>query len=336
MSPGSRALVRFLQPAARFLAERRRITAGVTATLFVPAVVLLVFDSLVPFPRPGERPLYDPHGWSLGRAAAPPAAGREPAVCTAGALGGSSTRLPRFATMVWTVRPGETILGIAEQLGMNADTISSINRPGGRGVHTLAVGERIRIPNQDGVSLSVDGNLDSLAKRYDVDPDEVLEANGMTRVELRGTVNLFFPGVRLQGYDRLLALGMAVANPLAIGWQSSPFGRRPDPFTGEMSRHQGIDIAAPAGSSVRSASDGVVTAVGYNDVLGNYVIVRDPRPFFLVYGHMETVLVKQGSRVATGERIGLVGSTGKATGPHLHFEVRNKFGVPENPRWYMK
>ncbi|MCX7032020.1 MAG: LysM peptidoglycan-binding domain-containing M23 family metallopeptidase [Spirochaetes bacterium] len=321
----------------RRLEGRKRIVSGVVASLLVLTVVLLALDGIVPFPRPGEQPLYDSRGWSL--MVRPPApqdlAGSTSGPATSDAVGGSSSTAPPLSLMSWVVQPGDTIIGIAERLGMNPDTVSSLNRSNGRGVHNVVVGERILVPNQDGIKLAVRGNLDELCRQHDLDPSEVLAVNGRTRRDLAGTVILFFPGVQHEGYALSLSLGTAVTSPLGSWWQTSSYGRRADPFTGAASRHQGVDLAAPLGSAVRSVSDGTASVVAYNDVLGNYVMVRSPLNRTFVYGHMDRVFVSAGARIGQGDRIGTIGMTGKTTGPHLHFEVREN-GVPVNPRLYLR
>jgi murein DD-endopeptidase MepM/ murein hydrolase activator NlpD len=321
----------------RRLEGRKRIVSGVAASLFVAAIVLLTLDGFLPFPRPGEEPLYDSQGWSLmaRRPAAQVIAEAASAAVTTDAVGGSSSSSPPLSLMSWTVQPGDTIIGIAQRLGMNPDTISSLNRSSGRGVHNVVVGERLLVPNQDGIPLPVRGNLDTLCLQHDLDPEEVLAVNGRTRDELDGAVTLFFPGVQHEGYALSLSLGTAVTSPLSSWWQTSSYGRRADPFTGAAGTHRGIDLAAPLGSAVRSVSDGTVSAVAYNDVLGNYVMVRAPLGRTFLYGHLARVLVYVGARVGQGDRIGTIGMTGKTTGPHLHFEVREN-GVPVNPRWYLR
>jgi murein DD-endopeptidase MepM/ murein hydrolase activator NlpD len=328
------ALARWLD---RRLEGRTRIVSGVSATLLVLAIALLGLDAIVPFPRAGERPLYDARGWSLLVRRPAPRGPADPASGPASreAVGGSSTTAPPLAMMGWIVRPGDTIIGIAERLGMNPDTISSLNRSNGRGVHNVVVGERILVPNQDGIPLMVRGNLDELCRQHDLDPDEVLAANGRRREGLDGSVTLFFPGVQHEGYALRLSLGTAVTSPLGSFWQTSSYGRREDPFSGAASRHQGVDLAAPLGSAVRSVSDGTVAAVAYSSVLGNYVMVRSPLSRMFLYGHMDRVFVSAGARVGQGDRIGTIGVTGKTTGPHLHFEVREN-GVPVNPRLYLR
>jgi murein DD-endopeptidase MepM/ murein hydrolase activator NlpD len=95
-----------------------------------------------------------------------------------------------------------------------------------------------------------------------------------------------------------------------------------------------VDIAAPEGATIRSGTDGRVIAAQYDSILGNYVQVLGQVGFSYIYGHMSQILARVGAVVSTGQVIGLVGHTGYATGPHLHFEIR-KNGVPINPNNYL-
>lgn len=107
---------------------------------------------------------------------------------------------------------------------------------------------------------------------------------------------------------------------------TSPFGERGDPFTGELSFHDGVDIAAPEGTAILTAADGVVTAANRTDPWGGsygyYVRIRHDETYETLYAHCAEVLVRAGQEVRQGEIIALVGSTGNSTGSHLHFEVR--------------
>jgi murein DD-endopeptidase MepM/ murein hydrolase activator NlpD len=208
-----------------------------------------------------------------------------------------------------------------------------MNRVEGRGVHNVTVGEILRIPSQNGIYLPLAAAFDAQCRTYGVSPEDVLAANSLTRDQLSTGTRLFFPGVQHTGYARSLAVGIGVVLPIH-GWESSPYGWRADPFTGQRSFHTGVDLAAPEGSPIRSATDGIVIALGYDSMLGNYVEVRAQLGYSYVYGHMSSILAHGGTRVATGSLLGLVGHTGYATGPHLHFEVRLN-GVPQNPRNYL-
>jgi murein DD-endopeptidase MepM/ murein hydrolase activator NlpD len=103
---------------------------------------------------------------------------------------------------------------------------------------------------------------------------------------------------------------------------NSPFGRRRLP--GQAVRnHEGVDIAAPQGTGVFVAAEGSVLRTGYDAAgYGRFVEIRHPNGMSTLYGHLSRLDVASGDRLSAGERIGLVGSTGRSTGPHLHFEVR--------------
>ncbi len=114
------------------------------------------------------------------------------------------------------------------------------------------------------------------------------------------------------------------------GYLSSTFGYRRDPFTGRRKLHEGVDISAPFGTPVRVTADGVVVRVKRDPGYGLMVEVRHGKGLTTRYGHNSRVFVRPGQRVKRGDVIALVGSTGKSTGPHVHYEVRLN-GKPLNP-----
>jgi murein DD-endopeptidase MepM/ murein hydrolase activator NlpD len=115
---------------------------------------------------------------------------------------------------------------------------------------------------------------------------------------------------------------------------SSLFGNRKDPFTGRLAFHPGIDFAAPQGTTVLSAGAGVVSFVGQISGYGNAIEITHPSGVISLYGHLSAFLTEQGDKVDTGTPIGRVGSTGRSTGPHLHFEVR-RADASVNPAPYL-
>ncbi len=115
---------------------------------------------------------------------------------------------------------------------------------------------------------------------------------------------------------------------------SSPFGWRNAPIGSGGERHRGIDIPAPTGTPVYSATDGVVISSGWNGSYGNAVMIKYTDNIVIVYGHNSSLVVSAGQRVSKGQVISLVGSTGNSTGPHLHFEVRYN-GYPVDPLKYL-
>jgi murein DD-endopeptidase MepM/ murein hydrolase activator NlpD len=106
------------------------------------------------------------------------------------------------------------------------------------------------------------------------------------------------------------------------GRLTSRYGPRTDPFTGRLRLHRGIDIAAPAGTPFHAASPGTVVFAGLLSDYGNTVIVEDPDGNRTLYGHAARVLVRAGDTVDAQQPLGFVGSTGRSTGPHLHFEAQ--------------
>lgn len=117
--------------------------------------------------------------------------------------------------------------------------------------------------------------------------------------------------------------------------QSSGFGNRTDPFTGGRAFHSGLDFAAPTGSTVLSAGKGVVSFVGTRSGYGKMVEVRHDNGLVTRYGHLSGYLSREGQQVNTGTPIALVGSTGRSTGPHLHFEVR-RADTALNPKPFLE
>ena len=110
----------------------------------------------------------------------------------------------------------------------------------------------------------------------------------------------------------------------------SPFGGRNDPFSGEGAFHTGIDLAVPVGTPVDVTADGIVVSAGWSGDYGKLVVVDHGNGLETYYAHLSQVLVVAGEEVRRGEVIALSGGTGRATGPHIHYEVR-LHGTPVNP-----
>ncbi|HQR04358.1 MAG: M23 family metallopeptidase [Proteobacteria bacterium] len=123
--------------------------------------------------------------------------------------------------------------------------------------------------------------------------------------------------------------------PLDTPWNASTFGWRADPFTGERAMHEGVDFSAEQGTVIKAAAAGIVVTAGYRPDYGNMVEIDHGNDLTTRYGHASKVLVEPGSLVKRGQPIALVGSTGRSTGPHLHFEVRYK-GVAQNPNRFLE
>jgi murein DD-endopeptidase MepM/ murein hydrolase activator NlpD len=117
---------------------------------------------------------------------------------------------------------------------------------------------------------------------------------------------------------------LAAATPTiwpAHGWLSSGYGRRADPFTGDPDFHSGLDISTGRGAPVYATADGTVVSASSSGNYGNLVVVDHGFGIVTRYAHLSRFTVKPGAKVSRGDLIGLVGATGRATAPHLHYEV---------------
>jgi murein DD-endopeptidase MepM/ murein hydrolase activator NlpD len=123
--------------------------------------------------------------------------------------------------------------------------------------------------------------------------------------------------------------------PIKKGWLSSYFGIRTDPFTGKKERHKGLDFAGKLGSDVVAVASGVVTWAGRRYGYGNLVEINHGNGYSTRYGHNDKITVKVGDAVKKGQIIAKMGSTGRSTGPHVHFEVLHK-GKQVDPMSYIK
>lgn len=128
------------------------------------------------------------------------------------------------------------------------------------------------------------------------------------------------------------------SSPIGSNWESvvtSEFGYRKDPFTGKLKGYGGIDLGMPKGTPIYSALSGTVMLVRYSTTgYGYHMIVDHGGGVITLYGHCSSILVNEGEKVTVGQEIAKVGSTGRSTGNHLHFEIRVG-GEKQNPRNYL-
>jgi murein DD-endopeptidase MepM/ murein hydrolase activator NlpD len=185
--------------------------------------------------------------------------------------------------------------------------------------------------------------LDEIAKRAGVPAEDILEINGLRREDVKPGRLIFVlaPESAPSSGEPAPAPGGAAA-PVPAGegrlrWPlvnvarsvGSPFGAR------DGRAHEGIDLPAPTGTPVVAAADGEVVYAGDGiRGYGNLVVLQHPGDLLTVYAHNSAIFVKQGQAVRAGERVAAVGQTGRASGPHLHFEVRQG-QIPRDPMSYL-
>jgi len=245
----------------------------------------------------------------------------------------SKSRTLLFDTHV--VQSGENISTLAINFGLNQGTIISTNKIAN--TRLLQIGKVLRIPNQDGILHAVRSGdtLSSIAERYKADSEDIKTANELFSDRITAGTDLFIPGAKLDWVTIQEANGDLFIWPIN-GAITSAYGYRRDPFNESRRQfHSGMDIRGSTGTPIRAAMAGRVGVVGYDDVLGNYVVINHHSGYRTLYGHMSVIRTRTGAYVSTGERIGDVGSTGLSTGPHLHFTVY-KNGVTVNPRSLMR
>ncbi|MHB0985838.1 MAG: M23 family metallopeptidase [Sulfuricella sp.] len=183
-----------------------------------------------------------------------------------------------------------------------------------------------KAPGQGGPESSVparDMSMDELSQQLDA---------LMRKLDNRSDQMGLMDAMLVQREAKKVALPSG--RPVTTGWYSSNYGWRIDPFTGQKAYHEGVDFMADTGAPIYAAGGGIVvysdTYAGYGNMIeidhGNGLISR--------YAHTSKMLVKVGDVVMKGQKIGAVGSTGRSTGPHLHFEVRYR-GAPQNPEHYL-
>jgi murein DD-endopeptidase MepM/ murein hydrolase activator NlpD len=146
-------------------------------------------------------------------------------------------------------------------------------------------------------------------------------------------------GESLRALDRVISRARRALAMLPSRWPvrgpvNSEFGKRPSPWTRTTEFHEGLDIGAPSGTPVKAPAAGTVVAAGPHGDFGLAVILDHGHDLRTIYGHLSRVLVRQGQHVERGADLGFVGSTGRSSGPHLHYEIQAK-GQSVNPRGYL-
>lgn len=247
----------------------------------------------------------------------------------------------------YVVKAGDSLWSIASRFDLELDTIIGSNKL--KDINTLKQGATLRIPNQDGVFVTVSkkDSIAKLAEKYGSIKEAVYLANSLdSKAQLRAGSEIFLPGAKIaavaeSGGKRTGRLTAAVTTssrrfrwPL-IGQISSRFGWRRSPFGRRRVFHSGLDIRAPRGRGIVAAGDGRVVHSGWMGGYGRTIVISHSGGLATLYGHCSSLVVKNGAYVKSGQLIARVGSTGRSTGNHLHFEVR-KNGSPQNPLRFLR
>ena len=227
-------------------------------------------------------------------------------------------------------RKNEDLFSFSSRVNLPYESIATLNRIAKPSDFINL--DTVLIPNQPCIFIP-DNALNDLELFLST---RKLKGNKIT-VSLNNKIEMFYMirNGRLNSTERSLFLNTFFRFPINRGRISSYYGSRPHPFTGKMSFHNGIDIAASVGTDVFASASGKVSSVDYDPVLGNYLVIEHSGGFYTIYGHLSKTLVLLNTIVKTGNVIGKVGNTGYSTGPHLHFEIRKK-GESKNPLFYIR
>jgi murein DD-endopeptidase MepM/ murein hydrolase activator NlpD len=234
--------------------------------------------------------------------------------------------LPNLDIFAYTRKQTEDLFSLNARLGLRYDTLATLN--GAASKDAFSDRARVLIPSQDGLFVSDPprGDLEIM-----VLSTRLAEGKRPLKLQVaregRWEPVSFFPDDSFSRIERAFFLRILYRNPIDKGRITSLYGWRSDPFTGSREFHAGLDIGAADGTAVHAARDGTVEEVGTSDPLGRYVVVTHPGGYQTVYGHLSAINVTIGEPVSTGSILGAVGHTGRATGSHLHFEVRTKAGT---------
>jgi murein DD-endopeptidase MepM/ murein hydrolase activator NlpD len=222
-------------------------------------------------------------------------------------------------------RAADDLFSLNARIGMRYDTLATLNGTAEKAA--FGAKSRILVPSQEGLFLNNPprGDLEDMMLSTRIAEGKKPQMLVVVR-DGRADAVYFFPGEAFTPMERSYFLGILFRLPIDKPRITSLYGWRKDPFTGSAEFHGGIDFGASEGTDVHAARDGTVDEVGESDVLGKFVAIAHPGGYQTIYGHLSSICVTMKQKVTTGAIIGSVGRTGRATGPHLHFEMRTKAG----------
>jgi len=234
----------------------------------------------------------------------------------------------------YRVQKNDTVEKIAKKFKITSDTIllsNSIKKN-----KNLRAGTLLTIPDQNGRLVTIKSNDSVLkfAKMYGISWEKISDVNDLKSSVIHPGNKLFIPESQMTKFERNQYYEQIFIWPVR-GRISSYFGSRIDPFTGIYGFHTGIDIKCKEGTNIGCAKDGKVVFIGYHNVYGNFVMVKHSDNIITTYAHLKKVEVQKDIQIKQGGCIGTVGTTGRSTGPHLHFEV-TKNGKYINPLNFLK
>jgi murein DD-endopeptidase MepM/ murein hydrolase activator NlpD len=279
---------------------------GGTYTVLIMILPIAWFGDAIAYAKASKKKLPKPHLSDVQRHHPPPPTTTRKLATLHGKQRGQGA-------LSHVIRRGETLSEIAAAYGISVDALRQANRL--PSASHLIVGETLRIPPHKGAPAIAESSQTSSAR------DRALFLGVQRHLERRTHTSV----KTHQGFSWPVQ-----------GLLTSPFGERDHVMGGGGTRfHAGIDLSVPTGTPIQASKDGIVVFAGDNGAYGKAVKLDHPHGYSTLYAHNSRVLVHVGQRVKAGQVICLSGSTGRSTGPHLHFEM-HKNGLPVDPLAYLK
>ena len=161
-----------------------------------------------------------------------------------------------------------------------------------------------------------------ICSKYGISLQQLVDVNELESNVIKPGDSLFIPGAKLDSVTLKRAMGELFSCPIKLFYRvTDKYGQRINPVTNLPGKHTGVDLACPTGTPINATMSGKIVKTGWTNIFGNYVIINHGNGYQTLYAHMSKILCRTGQSVSQGTRIGLVGSTGYSTGPHLHFTV---------------
>lgn len=249
-------------------------------------------------------------------------------------VGADVVRQRNSTISIYVVRPGDTLSAIAEMFDVSVNTILWANDL--PRASRIQVGQTLTILPVTGIKYTVKrgDTLASIAKRYGGDADEIASYNGLDKALIVGTEIIIPDGevplpVQTAPSRSSSSYASGAGSPTQVGYYLRPIagGIRSQGIHG----YNGVDLAAPSGTPIVASAEGdviVAKSSGWNGGYGQYVVIQHGNGSQTLYSHNSGVIVGVGEHVQQGQVIAYIGQSGKATGPHVHFEIRNGIRNP--------
>lgn len=239
----------------------------------------------------------------------------------------SGSKLPTLLIYRYITTKGDSLFTISASLNISYEALVTLNRL--ERPEKFPPGKVLLLPNLPGIFINKNPktDLEYIISSWRKIPKG---AQQITTNYPEESSFYFLPGKKFNNVERSFFLGVMFRFPVPKGVITSYFGPRKSPFTGKNEFHEGVDIAAPGGTKVLSARGGRIEDTGQNAICGNYILILHDSGFETKYCHLKKIFVTLHQKVRSGMIIGEVGTTGMSTGPHLHFEIRER-GKPQDP-----